>query len=139
MLAGSSESPYVPAGALLYATALGSDAITPALGALNAGADPVVAMAAWRVLQQLGGSEALSEMESLAPGRGDDVGDAAAFALSVVGARVGSGDFAPATPDASRLLAIPADGSATTTAIEVFAAGDADFELMTRSSSIRSS
>jgi hypothetical protein len=109
VLAQSTDDPFIAAAALLCGAALGRDAMTIALAAVSELPDPIVALAGWRVLQQVGVSAILDEMARIAPAPGDPVGDAATFATAVVAHRAGNDGFPLVQPDETHIRAIPGD------------------------------
>jgi len=92
--------------ALSLAGGIGSDAVPIVLATTANAQDPMIALAAWRTLQQTATGEQLAEIEAAAPPPGDVVGDQAAFALSVIAYRVGIGGFELPVPSEAEFLAV---------------------------------
>ncbi|WP_328876372.1 hypothetical protein OHT76_43575 [Streptomyces sp. NBC_00287] len=108
VLAEPEPDPFTVAAALDRAAVMGRDAVPLAQAAALSG-EPVVALAAWRTLQQVATSEFLDTLTQMAPPAGDMVGDQAAFALSVIAYRAGLPGFELTPADDTRIVAIPAD------------------------------
>ncbi|MET9735120.1 hypothetical protein ABZZ79_32105 [Streptomyces sp. NPDC006458] len=108
LLAEPDPDPFTIAAALGQAAVMGPDAV-PMVQAAAASGEPVIALAAWRTLQQVATSESLDALTQTAPPAGDVVGDQAAFALSVIAYRAGLSGFELTPADDSRIVAIPAD------------------------------
>ncbi|MFJ8085694.1 hypothetical protein ACIQ6Y_34595 [Streptomyces sp. NPDC096205] len=108
VLAEPEPDPFTLAAALDRASALGRDAV-PLVQAAAASGEPIVALAAWRTLEQVATSEFLDVLTQMAPPAGDVVGDQAAFALSVIAYRAGFSGFELTPADDTRIVAIPAD------------------------------
>ncbi|WP_369185227.1 hypothetical protein [Streptomyces sp. Y1] len=123
------SDPFVVAGALALAACLGSGAVPLVQGAVSNG-ESLVALSAWATLEQIATSDVLDALHQLAPSPGDEVGDQAAFALTVIAHRGGQTGFEPTPPADSDLRAIPAGQAAS--AITPSAPADDDFALLTR-------
>ncbi|MEU9497233.1 hypothetical protein [Streptomyces sp. NPDC048196] len=108
VLAEPAPDPFTVAAALDRATVMGRDAV-PFAQAAALSDDPVIALAAWRTLQQVALSDSLSALAQMAPPPGDPVGDQAAFALSVIAYRAGLAGFELTAPEDTGIVAIPAD------------------------------
>ncbi|WP_406002885.1 hypothetical protein [Streptomyces sp. NBC_00829] len=130
VLAEPAPDAFTVAAALDRAAVMGRDAV-PLAQAAALSDEPVIALAAWRTLQQVALSDSLDVLAQMAPPAGDVVGDQAAFALSVIAYRAGRTGFELTAPDDTGIVAIPADEE------EVFfisssAPTEEDFTLLSR-------
>lgn len=116
------------AAAIGSAVVLGSDA-TPLIQGAAGSSDPVIAVSAWRTLQQVAPGVSLSALEQSAPQPGTVVGDQAAFTLAVIAYRARISGHELPVPDDTHLRAIPQ--GAQTASINVTAPADDDFNLLT--------
>lgn len=131
IIADISTSTEAMVTALSLAPAAGPT-IFPILAAVaGAAQDPLIALAAWRSLQQVakGEEQELQELQAIAPPRGDAVGEQAAFAISLIACRAGSFNFEPPVPGEEEFLAIERDEQPLFP-IAQSAATDADIELL---------
>jgi hypothetical protein len=118
------------AAAVTVAGRLGPNAIPVVMGAAAAQPPPIVALAAWRTLAEIGRAEFLDALQQIAPPPGDVVGDQAAFALSVIAYRAGISGFELNAPDETRIRVIP--DVETLFSINQSEPSESDFELLRR-------
>jgi hypothetical protein len=111
------------------AAVLGASAV-PVVQSAASSADPVVALSAWRTLQQVAPGDSLSGLVQVAPQPGDAVGDQAAFALAVIAYRARTSGHELPVPDDSHIRAIPQ--GAETVSISATAPTDDDFNLLSQ-------
>ncbi|BDM69762.1 hypothetical protein HEK616_32490 [Streptomyces nigrescens] len=130
VLAEPAPDPFTVAAALDRAAVMGQDAV-PLAQAAAVSDEPVIALAAWRTLQQVARSDSLDALAQMAPPAGDPVGDQAAFALSVIAYRAGRSGFELTPADDSRIVAIPANEDKVFF-INTSAPTEEDFALLSR-------
>jgi hypothetical protein len=130
ILAVAAADPFAAAGASLAAVAIGPEAV-PLLMAVAVVPDPVVALPAWRALQQVAGADVVEQLQALAPPPGDVIGDQAAFALSVIAYRAGLIGLEQPVPAETEFLAVEGD-EAELHSIEQFDVNEADFQRLAR-------
>ncbi|HET7121526.1 MAG TPA: hypothetical protein VFI17_09805 [Solirubrobacterales bacterium] len=131
IIASESSPAEAMVTALSFAAAAGPTIFPILVGVAGAAQDPLVALAAWRSLQQIAkGEEAeMEELQAIAPSPGDVVGNQAAFAISLIACRAGRAGFEPPVPGEDEFLAIERDEEPLY-AIAQEAATEADIELL---------
>jgi len=125
-LVQSSDS-HVAAAALSAVVPAGEDAVPLLLEGATA-PDPLIALAAWRALQQAAHSSALESLAGAAQQTVAEAQEQAAFAQAVIAYRAGVAGFELPDPDPSLLLEL--DRSGDVLAIETSAVRDGDFALL---------
>jgi hypothetical protein len=130
LLAAAVVDPFAAARASLAAPAIGPEAV-PLLQLAAVVPDPVVALPAWRALQQVAGGDVAEQLQAIAPPPGDVIGNQAAFALSVIAYRAGLTGLEVHVPDETEFLAVGGDETELHS-IEQFNVNDSDFQLLAR-------
>ena len=127
MLSAGQLDSFDVAAAIGSAAVLGNAAV-PVIQNAAASADPVIAVSAWRTLQQVATGDSLSTLQQNAPAPGTVVGDQAAFALAVIAYRARVSGHELAVPDDSHLRTIPQ--GVETVSISTAAPTTEDFNLL---------
>lgn len=127
---GIGGDPFVSAAAISLAGMLDETAVPLVQNAATSD-DPLVAIAAWRTLQQIARGESLPELEQLAPQPGDAVGDQARFALTVIACRAGIAGHELPVPNDLHVRVIPNEVEMLFS-INATQPSDEDFDLLAR-------
>jgi hypothetical protein len=127
LLAAAQGDSFDIAAVIGSAAVLGGAAV-PIIRTAASSTDPVVALSAWRTLQQVAPGDTLAGLEQIAPQPGNAVGDQAAFALAVIAYRARTSGHELPVPYDTHIRAIPQD--AETVSIAAAAPTDDDFNLL---------